>query len=101
MTVRKASLVTVTGAQHQVLIPIHIRSLAEFLPKDGLESGFDIKSEISVPVLCTLSSTKGIHKFDADHWSLLDIDAKLRSELDSTLGSRGDYPEVNRKQAEE
>jgi hypothetical protein len=101
ITVRKAGLVTIPGAQRKILIPIHIRPLAEFVPEDGLQSGLDIKSEIPLPVMRALSSTKGIYELNADHWSLLDIDAKLRAELASALGSRGNYPMADRKDTED
>jgi hypothetical protein len=99
--VRKAGLVPITSTHRKILIPKHIRVVAQLATEKWLQRSLDVKSSKPAPLMRALIPNKGLYELNPDLRSLLDVHAKLRSELvASALGRCGNCPLADRKQVE-
>ncbi len=71
----------VSAAKCKVPVSVHISPIAQLAPKDGLQSGFQIDSKITVPAMRARIAGSGIHEPEPDDFSLLDVDAEFGPEL--------------------
>ena len=71
----EAGPVPVAGAKGEVPVSVHICPVAQLMPEDRLQSGFEIKSEITIPAMRTRIAAGGIYESEPDNFSLLNVDA--------------------------
>jgi len=81
MTIRQVGLIPVTDTKGKILIPKNIEPVAQLTAQNGLQSGFDVKGEMPLPVMRAEVPNEGIYKFNPDQRSLLDVKSNLRADL--------------------